>query len=283
MWAEKELHNLRKMARFGVKVPRAVALKKHVLIMEFIGSDGQPAPKLKDALLSSAEWEIAFQETLQTMKRLYSDCHLVHADLSEYNILWHEGGCHFIDVSQSVEPNHPEGLSFLMRDCTNVAEFFRKKGVHDVGKPHELFTTITGLPIEEEADIMGQVIEHQAKENILDNPPFEDAAAGGADEDSTGTTAVSLARAIPGHPKPKPGSYSKSPKGLSKSPRGGGTALSKSPANASTGKSPKSPNGSALQSLTDGDLRKLKDSLAGADAMDEDSSEKKASVVRFQD
>ena len=38
MWAEKELHNLRKMARFGVKVPRAVALKKHVLIMEFIGT-----------------------------------------------------------------------------------------------------------------------------------------------------------------------------------------------------------------------------------------------------
>ena len=124
---------------------------------------------------------------------------------------------------------------------------------------------------------MGQVIEHQAKENILDNPPFED-AAGGVDEDSTGTTAVSSARAIPGHPKPKPGSYSKSPKGLSKSPRGG-TALSKSPANSSTGKSPKSPNGSALQSLTDGDLKKLKDSLA----MDEDSSEKKASVVRFQD
>ena len=93
MWAEKELHNLRKMARFGVKVPRAVALKKHVLVMEFIGSDGQPAPKLKDALLSTAEWEIAYEETLQTMRTLYSDCHLVHADLSEYNILWHEGGC----------------------------------------------------------------------------------------------------------------------------------------------------------------------------------------------
>ena len=93
---------------------------------------------------------------------------------------------------------------------------------------------------------------------------------------------MSSARAIPGQPKPKPGSYSKSPKGLSKSPRGG-TALSKSPANSSTGKSPKSPKGSALQNLTDGDLRKLKDSLAGTDTTDEDSLEKKASVVRFQD
>jgi len=282
MWAEKELHNLRKMARFGVKVPRAVALKKHVLVMEFIGSDGQPAPKLKDALLSSAEWEIAYEETLQTMRKLYTECHLVHADLSEYNILWHGGGCHFIDVSQSVEPNHPEGLSFLMRDCTNVTQFFRKKGVHDVAEPHELFTKITGLPITEETDIMGQVIEHQLKEDIIHSPPFDD--AGGVDDEyDSGTAAVSSARAIPGHPKPKPGSYSKSPKGLSKSPRGGIT-MSKSPGNSSAGKSPKSPCGSALQSLTDGDLRKLKDTLKETDEIIEgDTSEKKPSVVRFQD
>ena len=283
MWAEKELHNLRKMARFGVKVPRAVALKKHVLVMEFIGSDGQPAPKLKDALLSSAEWEIAYEETLQTMRKLYTDCHLVHADLSEYNILWHEGGCHFIDVSQSVEPNHPEGLSFLMRDCTNVTEFFRKKGVHDVAEPHELFTKITGLPIKEEADIMGQVIEHQLREDIIDSPPFEDAAGGVGDERESGTAAVSSARAIPGHPKPKPGSHSKSPKGLSKSPKGR-FAMSKSPANSSAGKSPKSPSGSTLQSLTDGDLRKLKDTLKESNEInEEDTSERKSSVVRFQD
>ena len=268
MWAEKELHNLRKMARFGVKVPRAVALKKHVLVMEFIGSEGQPAPKLKDALLSTAEWEIAYEETLQTMRTLYSDCHLVHADLSEYNILWHEGGCRFIDVSQSVEPNHPEGLTFLMRDCANVADFFRKKGVRDVPQPHELFTQITGLPISGEADVMGQVVEHQRSEEILEKP-FED-----AEEREDGLAAVSSARAIPGHPKPKPGSQSKSPKGISKSPKG----------RAALGKSPKSSSGSTLQSLTDGDLRKLKDTLKESnDINEEDNAERKTSVVRFQD
>ena len=32
------------------RVPDAVVLKKHVLVMSFIGEDGRPAPKLKDAV-----------------------------------------------------------------------------------------------------------------------------------------------------------------------------------------------------------------------------------------
>ena len=37
MWAEKEMHNLVKMAKGGVRVPEVVVLKKHVLLMSFIG------------------------------------------------------------------------------------------------------------------------------------------------------------------------------------------------------------------------------------------------------
>ncbi len=77
MWAEKELHNLMKMLKKGVRVPEAVLLKKHVLVMSFVGRDGRPAPKLKDASLSSAEWELAYQDVVDTMKTLYNDCHLV--------------------------------------------------------------------------------------------------------------------------------------------------------------------------------------------------------------
>ncbi len=77
MWAEKELHNLMKMLKFGIKVPEAVMLKKHVLVMSFIGHDGKPAPKLKDAELSAADLELAYDDVLNTMKTLYSDCHLV--------------------------------------------------------------------------------------------------------------------------------------------------------------------------------------------------------------
>ena len=32
MWAEKEMHNLIKMSKFGITVPEVVLLKKHILV-----------------------------------------------------------------------------------------------------------------------------------------------------------------------------------------------------------------------------------------------------------
>lgn len=61
------------------------------------------------------------------MRRLYQTCHLVHADLSEYNILYHDNHLYIIDVSQSVEHEHPSAFDFLRLDIKNVEDFFRKK------------------------------------------------------------------------------------------------------------------------------------------------------------
>ena len=68
--------------------------------MSFIGRDGVPAPKLKDAAehMSSKDMVSALQQIVEMMEQLYSVCHLVHADLSEYNILWYEKEAWFIDV-----------------------------------------------------------------------------------------------------------------------------------------------------------------------------------------
>ena len=38
---------------------------------------------------------------------MYNKCHLVHADFSEYNLLYQKGIVYVIDVSQSVEHDHP--------------------------------------------------------------------------------------------------------------------------------------------------------------------------------
>ena len=73
-------------------------------------------------------------QVVEMMVTLYSVCHLVHADLSEYNILWWQKEAWFIDVSQAVEPIHPSGLDFLLRDCTNIINFFSKKGLQVIDR-----------------------------------------------------------------------------------------------------------------------------------------------------
>ena len=86
------------------------------------------------------------------MQRMYTTCRLVHSDLSEYNMLWHRGKVIFIDVSQSVEPSHPHGLEFLLRDCTNVSGFFSRCGVKDVMTAHQLFNFVSGMDIHAETE-----------------------------------------------------------------------------------------------------------------------------------
>lgn len=145
MWAEKEMHNLMRMQKIGINCPEVIALKKNLLLMSFIGSNNVAAPKLKNAILSDAELILAYEEVVDFMVRLYNEANLVHADLSEYNILWHEGKCWLIDVAQAVEPGHPSALEFLMRDCGNISTFFTRKGVSGVKTKEELFSHITGL------------------------------------------------------------------------------------------------------------------------------------------
>ncbi|XP_055919000.1 serine/threonine-protein kinase RIO3 [Eupeodes corollae] len=148
MWAEKEMHNMMRMRDAGINCPDVVVLKKHVLVMSFIGDNHNAAPKLKDARLTDAELSLAYEEVIDMMHKMHNVAKLVHADLSEYNILWHDDKCWFIDVAQSVEPEHPSALEFLMRDCNNIVSFFKKRGLPNVYTKEKLFEHITSLDVE---------------------------------------------------------------------------------------------------------------------------------------
>jgi RIO kinase 1 len=73
---------------------------------------------------------------------MYHECNLVHGDLSEYNILWHDNRPVIIDVSQSVEHAHPYANDFLRKDISNITDFFGKKGLR-VLTNFELFQFVT--------------------------------------------------------------------------------------------------------------------------------------------
>ncbi|XP_069669068.1 serine/threonine-protein kinase RIO1 isoform X2 [Periplaneta americana] len=147
-WAEKEMRNLVRMHAEGLPVPEPILLRGHVLLMGFIGKEGWPAPKLKDVDLSESRARQLYRDCVIMMWRLYKNCKLVHADLSEFNILYHSGQLYIIDVSQSVENDHPHALEFLRKDCTNISDFFRKKNVATM-TVKELFDFITDPTVTE--------------------------------------------------------------------------------------------------------------------------------------
>jgi len=132
-WAEKEMRNLVRIHTAGIPSPKPILLRSHVLLMEFLGQDGWPAPRLKDANLSASKARELYRSVLVSTHNMFHLCKLVHGDLSEYNMLYHQGDAFIIDVSQSVEHDHPHALEFLRKDLFNVTEFFRKLDVAVLG------------------------------------------------------------------------------------------------------------------------------------------------------
>ena len=127
-WTKKELRNLKKAHAAGVRVPEPFVERNNVLLMEFIGEDEIPAPQLREASLTPDQARKAFETTVEYVRLLYH-ANLVHADLSEFNMLMDGNEVVFIDMGQSVTLDHPNAMEFLMRDVHNVTRFFRKKGV----------------------------------------------------------------------------------------------------------------------------------------------------------
>ncbi|TMW53764.1 hypothetical protein DOY81_001169 [Sarcophaga bullata] len=148
-WAEKEMRNYLRMFNAGVPVPEPILLRSHVLVMRFCGKNGWPSPKLKDVELTTSKARELYRDCVVLMWKIYNKCRLVHADLSEFNILVQDGQLIIIDVSQSVEHDHPHAFDFLRKDCTNISEFFRKKSVATM-TIKELFDFITDQTITEE-------------------------------------------------------------------------------------------------------------------------------------
>ncbi|XP_028405145.1 serine/threonine-protein kinase RIO3-like [Dendronephthya gigantea] len=160
LWAEKEMCNLSRMMHAGIRCPEVVLLKKQVLVMSFIGNGQHPAPKLKDVALTTPQATQAYKQCIEMMAEMYQKCNLIHADLSEYNMLWYQNEVYFIDVSQSVEPVHPHALEFLYRDCKNVTSFFEKFGV-EIISAENLFNQVSKLdiPVEQDEDFMSKVVK----------------------------------------------------------------------------------------------------------------------------
>ncbi len=149
-WARKEYSNLRRAYDIGVRVPQPIAYERNVLLMEFIGKDGVAAPRLRDIppdlLVEALELEELFRRIVAAITSLYQEGGMVHADLSEFNIVLAglverelgaepEAGAAvaiepvLIDMGQAILLDHPQAEEFLTRDVHNLVAYFSKLGL----------------------------------------------------------------------------------------------------------------------------------------------------------
>lgn len=136
-WAKKEYRNLNK-AQELFRCPEPLAIRNNVLVMEFIGEDFSPYPKLKEVEIENPQQ--AYKMTLKRIQKLWNQAKLVHGDLSEYNILVAEDELVWIDFSQGVHKTHPEAENLLKRDIENVADFFDRQGAKT--HPHKAYQSV---------------------------------------------------------------------------------------------------------------------------------------------
>jgi RIO kinase 1 len=127
VWAQKEFRNLKESTDAKVRVPKPIAVKSNVVVMEFIGENGVSAPSLKEQ--PPANPERVYKTIVTYMKRLFQEARIVHGDLSEYNIMMWKDKPVIFDMSQSVSIQHPMADFMLTRDLTNVNRFFSRLNV----------------------------------------------------------------------------------------------------------------------------------------------------------
>ncbi|MBQ3620915.1 MAG: hypothetical protein II940_04505 [Methanosarcinaceae archaeon] len=184
-WTRKEYQNLLRVRRADIPAPEPLLAERNILLMEFIGENGRPYPRLKEARLTDEEAGKVFDTVCEYMRRMFIRARLVHADLSEYNILIdpHTTAPIIIDVGQAVTLEHPHFREFLVRDIGNILRFFRKYGIRSTTE--DVLKIVREKRPEDEPYIRKIREEEEAAENADENEDAEEDAQGAdAEEDA---------------------------------------------------------------------------------------------------
>ncbi len=125
-WTRKEFRNLEDMTKAKIRVPLPIIAKRNCLLMEFIGTNGEAAKRAKEKPFKNMKekYELICEYMAKMVKKK-----IIHADLSEYNILNNNEELVIIDVGQAVSTMHPHAQEFFERDVTNMSHWFARHGV----------------------------------------------------------------------------------------------------------------------------------------------------------
>jgi RIO kinase 1 len=128
-WAFAEFEALGTLWDMGIPVPYPVQLNDREMLMEFIGRDGEAAPRLAQTR-PDRDLLVELFEQLRTAMTALAQRGWTHGDLSPYNVLLDGERLVLIDWPQIVDIiGNPRGFEFLERDVTNMARWFTGRGL----------------------------------------------------------------------------------------------------------------------------------------------------------
>ena len=120
--AEKEFQAMQLVYQNGVSVPEPISQNRHVIAMGMI--EGGELSKYKNV----GNPLKVLKEILRNVKKAYQKAHVIHGDLSEYNIILKpDGHILIIDWPQYVQTDHANAKELLDRDLRNVLTYFSRK------------------------------------------------------------------------------------------------------------------------------------------------------------
>ncbi|MDR2866563.1 MAG: serine protein kinase RIO [Methanomassiliicoccaceae archaeon] len=149
-WTNKEYRNLQRYYEAEIPVPEPVSFAKNCLVMEYIGDERGPCPQLKDVVLDDPD--DTYDEVISFIIDGWQDAHLVHGDMSEYNILMWDDQPILIDCGQAMTADHFNAKELLRRDIDNINRFFRNRGADIIKSEVIMEETLNGGDDDEEDD-----------------------------------------------------------------------------------------------------------------------------------
>jgi len=128
-WIAYEFQTLEMLEAVGADVPRAYAMEKNAILMDYIGDFNTAAPTLNTVRLDRDEARPLFDRAIRNIDLLLSK-QRIHGDLSAYNILYWDGDITLIDFPQVVHPDmNPFAWMIFQRDVMRVCQYFVSQGV----------------------------------------------------------------------------------------------------------------------------------------------------------
>ncbi len=129
IWLEREWETMKALRGAGCDVPDPIARDAGGLLMEYIGDADRPAAQIRHVEFDRREGTEVLARLLWNVEVALRN-NVVHADLSAFNALYHEGRVVIIDLPQAIDPRfNRRAFELLGRDVTNVCRHFERFGV----------------------------------------------------------------------------------------------------------------------------------------------------------